>query len=237
MKAVVLAGGRGTRLRHITDRVPKPMATVNGVPFLEYVLHHLVTCGASEIVLAVSYRWEQIRDYFGAACMGVPLRYSVESEPLGTGGAIQQAMECLDEGDVVVLNGDTLFRIDLQAMLKQHRESKALLTLAVKKVDDAARFGRLLVDDNGSVKAFLEKRDGGPGLINGGVYVISQALFAMSAPGARFSFEKELLEARVDQIRPRAFLSDAYFIDIGIPADYERAQREVGRGKCPSRVS
>ena len=200
------------------------------MPFLEYILDHLVTCGAAEIVLAVSYMWEQIRDHFGTEFEGVPLRYSVESEPLGTGGAMQQAMQCLDEQDIVVLNGDTLFPVDLQAMLEQHRDSGALLTMAVKQVEDAQRFGRLRVDDRGTVCAFLEKQNGGPGLINGGVYAINKALFERCRHGARFSFEKDLLEPAVAEIRPRAFVSDAYFIDIGIPEDYERAQQEVGLG-------
>lgn len=231
MKAVVLAGGLGSRLRHITDRVPKPMAPVAGVPFLEYILDHLVACGAAEIVLAVSYKWEQIRDHFGTQFKGVPLRYSIEAAPLGTGGGMRLAAEYLDAEDVVVLNGDTLFPVDLQGMVKQHRESKAQLTMAVKQVDDAQRFGRLRVDDSGTIDAFLEKRNCGPGLINGGVYVINKALFGLTRPGASFSFEKDLLEPRVAEIRPRAFLSDAYFIDIGIPEDYERAQREVSLGK------
>lgn len=237
MKVVVLAGGLGSRLKHITDRVPKPMAPVNGVPFLEHILDYLASRGAEEIVLAVSYKWEQIRDHFGSSYEGVPLRYSVESEPLGTGGAIQQAMERVDEEDVIVLNGDTLFPVDLEAMLKQHRESGTLLTIAVKQVDDAGRFGRLIVDTGGTISAFLEKRSGGGGLINGGVYIINKALFRRAAPGSRFSFEKDLLEPGVGEIRPRAFLSDAYFIDIGIPTDYERAQREVGLGRRSGPVS
>lgn len=237
MKAVVLAGGLGSRLGDITDRVPKPMAPVSGVPFLEYILRHLVACGVSEVVLAVSYKWQQIRDYFGATFDGVPLHYSVEAEPLGTGGAIKQALECVDAEDVAVLNGDTLFPVDLRAMLQQHRDRSALLTMAVRQVEDAQRFGRLLVDAHGTVTAFLEKQNGGPGLINGGVYFINRALFKLSPPASRFSFEKDLLEDKLEQIRPLAFVSDAYFIDIGIPADYERAQREVGLGGCPGRIS
>jgi D-glycero-alpha-D-manno-heptose 1-phosphate guanylyltransferase len=139
-------------------------------------------------------------------------------------------MECLDAEDIVVLNGDTLFPVNLEGMLAQHRESNGLLTIAVKQVTDARRFGRLVAGPEGIITAFLEKQKDGAGLINGGVYIINKALFRRAA-GEKFSFEKDLLEPGVGDIQPRAFLSDAYFIDIGIPADYERAQREVGLGR------
>jgi len=231
MKAVVLAGGFGTRLAHITRDMPKPMAPVNDAPFLQYVLEHLVRCGVQEIVLAVSYKWEQIRDFFGDRFEGIPVGYSVEEHPLGTGGAIRQALQQLGEQPVIVVNGDTLFPVDLQRMFWLHNEGHGLLTMAVKRVPDAQRFGRLLVDEHNRVTGFLEKGEGGPGLINGGVYAIDRDLFRVAEFPERFSFESDLLEKHLQEIRPQAFMSDAYFIDIGIPEDYQRAAREVGLGK------
>lgn len=231
MKAVVLAGGFGTRLAHITKEMPKPMAPVNNAPFLAYVLDHLVRCGVQEIVLAVSYKWEQIRDFFGDGYKDVPLRYSVEGQPLGTGGAIWQALRGLREQSVIVVNGDTLFPVDIKRMYALHAKHRAMLTMAVKRVPDTQRFGRLLLDSANRVTAFLEKGKGEPGLINGGVYVISRDLFGIAAFPPRFSFESDLLEKNVERIRPLAFVSDAYFIDIGVPEDYQRAGREVSFGK------
>ena len=237
MTAVVLAGGFGTRLAHITKDMPKPMAPVNGRPFLQYVLDHLVGCGVEDIVLAVGYKWEQIRDYFGERLQGVPLRYSVEIEPLGTGGAIWRALEGIEAGDLVVVNGDTLFPVNIAEMFARHRDSSALLTMAVRCVPDARRFGRLVVEADNRVTAFLEKGEGGPGLINGGVYVLNRDLFRIADFPERFSFETDCLEQRMQEIRPLAFFSDAYFIDIGIPEDYDRARREVSLGGCSGTVS
>jgi len=231
MQAVVLAGGFGSRLAHITKDMPKPMAPVKNAPFLEYVLDHLVHCGVQEIVLAVSYKWQQIRDCFGDRFEGVPMRYSIEEQPLGTGGAIQQALEQLQAQDVIVVNGDTLFPVDIKGMFSLHEKHHALLSMAVKRVPDAQRFGRLLVDADNRVTAFLEKGEGGSGLINGGVYVINRELFQIAEFPQRFSFESDVLEKKLRDIKPLAFLSDAYFIDIGIPEDYQRAEQEVSFGK------
>lgn len=229
--AIVLAGGLGTRLAHITKDLPKPMASVNGVPFLQIVLDHLVRSGVGEIVLAVSYKWEQIRDFFATSWRGVPLHYSVEAQPLGTGGAIRQALQQLAQQDVIVVNGDTLFPVDLRRMLAQHEADQALLTMAVKAVEDAQRFGRLTLDADHRVSAFLEKGEGGPALINGGVYIVNRALLGVADFPERFSFETDLLEKHLRAIRPRAFVSEAYFIDIGVPEDYDRAAQEVTVGE------
>jgi D-glycero-alpha-D-manno-heptose 1-phosphate guanylyltransferase len=237
MQAIVLAGGLGTRLAHITKDLPKPMAPVNQVPFLEYVLDHLVRSGVEEIALAVSYKWERIREHFGDAFRGVPLRYSVEQQPLGTGGAIRHALQQVPQQDVIVTNGDTLFPVDVRAMFMQHRSRSALLTLAVKQVADGGRFGRLVVDADNRVTAFLEKGEAGPGLVNGGVYVINRDLFRIAEFAPRFSFETDVLEKHLQEIRPLAFESDAYFIDIGVPEDYERAAREVSFGQGSGAVS
>ena len=228
MKAIVLAGGLGTRLAHVTGEIPKPMAPVGSRPFLEYLLDYLVEQGTEAAILAVSYKWEVIREHFGTVYRGMPLDYSVEDEPLGTGGAIRQALEFFANDDVVVLNGDTLFHVDLKGMENNHRSSGARLSVALKQVADCGRFGRVEVSADGVIASFLEKTTSGPGWINGGVYLLNRELFTDFPMPARFSFEQDLVEPNIDRIRPRAFQSDAYFIDMGIPEDYERAQREIG---------
>lgn len=228
MKAIVLAGGLGTRLARVTGEFPKPMAPVGSRPFLEYLLDYLVEQGSDGAILAVSYKWELIREHFGYIYRGMPLDYSVEDEPLGTGGAIRQALESLPDDEVVVLNGDTLFRVDLEGLANTHRSSGTRLTIALKKVVDCGRFGRVEVSPDGVIARFLEKSTGGPGWINGGVYMLNRDLFADFHLPAKFSFEQDLIESNIDRIQPRAFKSDAYFLDMGVPDDYERAQREIG---------
>lgn len=228
MKAIVLAGGLGTRLASVTSDIPKPMALIGSRPFLEYLLDFLVEQGVEQAVLAVSHKWEVIRGHFGDTYRGMPLNYSVEEQPLGTGGAIRQALESITDDEVVVLNGDTLFRIDLEGMVNIHRNGGARLSIALKKVSDSGRFGRVEVSADGVITSFLEKSTGGPGWINGGIYMLNRDLFADFPMPARFSFEQDLVEPGIDRIQPRAFQSDAYFIDMGIPEDYARARREIG---------
>ena len=228
MKAIVLAGGLGTRLASITSEIPKPMALIGSRPFLEYLLDYLVEQGIEQVVLAVSHKWEVIRGHFGDTWRGMPVNYSVEEQPLGTGGAILQALESITDDEVVVLNGDTLFRIDLGGMVNIHRNGGARLSIALKQVADSGRFGRVEVSADGVITNFLEKSTGGPGWINGGIYMLNRDLFADFLIPARFSFEQDLVEPGIDRIQPRAFQSDAYFIDMGIPEDYERARREIG---------
>ena len=228
MKAIVLAGGLGTRLAHVTSDIPKPMAPIASRPFLEYLLDYLIEQGIEKTVLAVSYKWEVIQEYFGFEYRGMSLTYSVEDKPLGTGGAIRLAMESLADDDVVVLNGDTLFHVDLKGMANDHRSSGARLSMALKRVADSGRFGRVEVSADGEVTNFQEKSTGGPGWINGGVYMLNSELFTDFPMPEIFSFEQDLVEPNIYRIQPRAFLSDAYFIDMGIPEDYERAQCEIG---------
>ena len=228
MKAIVLAGGLGTRLVRVTSEIPKPMAPIGSRPFLEYLLDYLIEQGSDGAVLAVSYKWEVIQEHFGYVYRGMPLEYSVEAEPLGTGGAIRQALETLPDDEVVVLNGDTLFRVDLEGLANIHRSGGARLSIALKQVADCGRFGRVEVSSDGVIARFLEKSTGGPGWINGGVYMLNRRLFEDFPMPARFSFEQDLVEPNIDRIQPRAFQSNAYFIDMGVPEDYERAQREIG---------
>jgi NDP-sugar pyrophosphorylase family protein len=179
-------------------------------------------------VLAVSYRWEVIRDHFGDAYRGLPLAYSVEDEPLGTGGAIRQALDLAGQEEIAVFNGDTLFPVDFVAMGSAHRTAGAILTMALKHVDDCGRFGRVEVSPDGIITGFQEKGGDGAGWINGGIYLLDRRLFADYPMPSRFSFEQDLVEPHIGDIRPAAFISDASFIDMGIPDDYRRLQDRIG---------
>jgi D-glycero-alpha-D-manno-heptose 1-phosphate guanylyltransferase len=223
MEAIILAGGLGTRLRSVVADLPKAMAPVNGRPFLAYLLDALIAAGFDSAILAVGYKSEQIRTHFGERYRSLPLRYSVETEPLGTGGAIKLAMEQVDTTTVFVLNGDTYVELDYQAMLAAHNEAKAALTVAVHAVPDASRYGALDIVD-GRIHGFLEKGCAGPGSINAGVYVLSRDLLTPYNLPRAFSFETDFLVPRVREIRPLAFRTQGIFIDIGVPEDYVRAR-------------
>ena len=227
MQAIVLAGGLGTRLRSAVPELPKPLAPVAGRPFLDHVLQWLSENGAGEVVLAVSYRWRAIQRAFGHRAHDMTLRYSVEQEPLGTGGALVQAFTELDDDHAVVVNGDTLFAVDLRAMYRAHIGAGSQLTMAVKHMEDCSRYGRVLMDDAGAVTGFAEKQAGAPGWINGGCYCVARQLFRDHSPGRVFSFEQDLLQSNVTSIQPLVCRSDAYFIDIGVPADWQRASAEL----------
>jgi D-glycero-alpha-D-manno-heptose 1-phosphate guanylyltransferase len=222
LQAIVLAGGLGTRLRSVVPDLPKPMASVGERPFLAYVLDQLAEAGFASIVLAVGFRHEPIREYFGASYRGVAVSYSVETEPLGTGGAIRLASGKVRAGDVFVLNGDTYLGLDYRAMLDAHRKSRALLSIAVCEVADVARFGALVVE-RGIVRGFREKGRSGAGWINAGTYVLGEEVRARLPRQGAFSFEQQVLMRRVEELRPLAFPTSGPFIDIGVPEDYARA--------------
>ena len=228
MQAIVLVGGLGTRLRGVVDDVPKPMAPVEGRPFLALVLDQLVAAGFTTAIFAAGYRHEAIRDYFGESYRGLALRYSVEREPLGTGGAMRLACEQADAPDVFVLNGDTYLELDFHAMMDAHVRAGSHLSMAICHVSDVTRYGALEIDDD-IVQRFLEKGRSGPGWINAGTYVLGSDLRARLRPQGAFSFENDLLAPQVASIRPLAFRSSGLFIDIGIPEDYARIQQIFAR--------
>lgn len=222
MEAIILAGGFGTRLSHIVSDVPKPMAPVNGKPFLTYVLDELNESNITNIVMAVGYMHEKISEYFGESYKKCAIRYSVEDKPLLTGGAIKKALsECHDE-DICIVNGDTFFDVDMTEMMKIHLENHSDLTIAVKDMRNFDRYGTVKIDKD-RIIGFDEKRPMKQGLINGGVYIIKRNLLDNMAQDT-FSFERDVMEKGVQVLNIYAFKSDGYFIDIGVEEDYKKAQ-------------
>ncbi|MCQ5131136.1 HAD-IIIA family hydrolase [Butyricicoccus faecihominis] len=228
-EAIVLAGGFGTRLAHIVSDVPKPMAPVCGRPFLRFILDDLQAKGIERVILAVGYKQEVIRNYFGAAYRGMQVVYSSEETPLFTGGAIKQALALCRDEFVYVVNGDTLFQVDLKQMERFRRDKDLRFVLATKRMEKFDRYGTLEIEQ-GRIKAFYEKQFCEAGWINGGIYLMSRS-FLDAVHETTFSFENEILEKWVDKERLGAFPSDGYFIDIGIEDDYLRAQEEL-KDKC-----
>ena len=226
MKTVVLAGGFGSRLRERVPGQPKPMAPVAGRPFLEYILDQLIAGDVHEIILSVGYRAESIMEHFGDEYRGANLRYAVEHQPLGTGGAIANALRGHGDDPALIVNGDTLLKIDYADLVRRYNESPALIAMVLREVADVARYGSVLVS-GGRVTGFAEKGKQGPGLINAGVYIVDPGIFNAFGLSGSFSFETDLLQAYCDKLAPTATITDAYFIDIGIPSDYDRAQHEL----------
>lgn len=224
MKVIVLAGGLGTRLRDVVKDVPKPMADINGTPFLELLLENLRQHGAEEFIICVSHLRETIIDYFGNHYRGIPVKYSIEEEALGTGGAIKQAFDIFQPEAALVVNGDTF----VQANYAQFVEgcSEKSLAVILKSVDNANRFGQVKTQGD-RIVSFQEKSiDQVPGLINAGIYWIKKDVFN-DISARKFSFEKEILELGVKDIKPGYFLAEDYFIDIGIPESYAKACHEL----------
>ena len=229
--AVILAGGFGTRLQSVVRDVPKPMAPVNGQPFLNYQLRYLKHYGIKHICLSVGYLHEKIRDYYGHAFEGLTIQYSHELEALGTGGGLRQAFEMLDDQKVLALNGDSLFEVDLHKFQSAHKDSGACVSLALRKVEDASRFGTIQFDNTGRITSFQEKTEvHQEGIINGGVYIFDrETLIHHSAPATNFSIEKNFFETHLQTLPIFGFMSTGYFIDIGLPAELEKAQHDFAR--------
>jgi D-glycero-alpha-D-manno-heptose 1-phosphate guanylyltransferase len=229
MEAIVLAGGLGTRLASRLNQTPKPMAEVGGRPFLQILLDRLIAAGCSRVILSVGHLGNSILQRFQNRYRDVPIDYAIEESPLGTGGAIRMALGQAHEPSVLVVNGDTYLEADLPALARFHRSSRRPLTMAVVRVDDTARYGGVLIEED-VISGFSEKGRSGPGWINGGLYVIEKNFIWHSDLPARFSFETDVLVPFVHEIRPAAFCCEGYFLDIGTPEDFDRAQVEIN---CP----
>lgn len=226
MEAIVLAGGLGTRLQGVIGAYPKCMATVNDKPFLSYLFDYLDKQGCTRVILSLGYKHKVVINWLETQDIFFELDYVIEDEPLGTGGGIQAAIEEAAADDVVVVNGDTMFQVNLRQQMQFHHANKAEVTLALKKMHDFDRYGVVSTNDSGIITAFEEKQFRKEGLINGGVYVINKEAFLSKKFPEKFSFEKEYLEKYVNKEKFFGFVNDGYFIDIGVPEDYTRAQNE-----------
>lgn len=231
MEAIVLAGGLGTRLRSVVTDLPKPMAPVAGRPFLAWLLDELDRSGFTKAILAVGYKHESIREHFGDRHGKVKILYSIETEPLGTGGALKQALAMATATRVFVINGDTHVTLDYPAMEQAHEKAGARLTMAACAVPDVGRFGAMDIDTQNHVAGFFEKGRTGPGRINAGVYLMARDLLANNGMPEKFSFENDFLLPNLEAIKPLAFLTEGAFLDIGVPEDYALAAEFMGVAK------
>ena len=235
MKAVILVGGEGTRLRPLTVNVPKPMLPVINRPFLELVFSYLKSQGISDVILSMGYRSDVIERHFGDGTgYGVNLKFVVESSPLGTAGGVKNVEQFID-GPFFVFNGDILTDLDLVAMLEAHRERQAKATIALTPVEDPTAYGLVETDGDGRVRRFLEKpkpEEITTNLINAGTYILEPEVLDLIPSGSYHMFERGVFPELLRRGDPLfGYASDCYWIDIGTPVKYRAVHRDILEGR------
>jgi len=239
MKGLILAGGKGTRLRPLTINTPKPVVPVANSPFLLYQIDLMRSGGIGEIILSLSYQPRKIEDLLkDGADYGVWIRYAVEGTPLGTGGAFKNAEEHIDS-TTVVFNGDVLTGLELGAVIARHRQRKAVATIVLTPVENPSAYGLVETDADGWIQRFIEKP--GPdeitcNTINAGVYVLEPSVLSYMPKGEPYSFERGLFPTLLEHKQPMlAYIMDRYWIDIGTPQKYLEVHRDILAEKFKSK--
>jgi D-glycero-alpha-D-manno-heptose 1-phosphate guanylyltransferase len=227
MECIILAGGLGTRLKSAVPDLPKCMAPVAGKPFLHYIIEMLLRQNVSRFIFSLGYKHEYIETFIQQNYPQINYVFSVEDEPLGTGGAIRLSCNKAKQENVLILNGDTMFNIDLQKLMSFHIQHKAACTLSLKPMQKFDRYGVVEIDKEGNIQSFKEKKYYEEGNINGGVYALNVNRFSNIPFNDKFSFETDYLEKYHSSEKMIGLIQDSYFIDIGIPEDFERAGREL----------
>jgi len=231
MQAILLAGGLGTRLRSVVNDRPKPMAMIQGKPFIEYVIRELAGQGIDDIIFAVGYKGSMVEEYFAdGKKFGIRASYAYEETLLGTAGAIKNAAKHMTGQEVFVLNGDTFYRMDYHRLIRQKQDMGLDMVLVLRKVEDVSRYGQALLTE-GRLAGFNEKtEEQKAGTINGGVYLMSWDLIR-EIPEGKVSLEQDMIPKWLSEGRRLGgFVNDGYFIDIGIPKDYYRFMEDVEKG-------
>lgn len=234
MQAILLAGGLGTRLRSVVNDRPKPMAWIEGRPFMEYVVHELSRYGITDIVFAVGYKGSMVEDFFGdGSAFGIKASYAYEEELLGTAGAIKNAGKYIYEDWFFVLNADTFYQLDYRRLLKVRDEQNLDFALVLRQVPDVSRYGRAVLVQDRLIEFNEKTTEPVPGTINGGVYLMRKQLLE-EIPEGKVSLENEMIPRWLSMEKPKkrlgGIVNDGYFIDIGIPEDYYRFQEDVRKG-------
>ena len=226
IECIILAGGLGTRLRSSVPDLPKCMAPVAGKPFISYVIDYLLKQGVNKFVFSLGYLHEMIEGFLKENYPTLNYQIALEEEPLGTGGAILLSCNKAIEKNVIILNGDTLFKVNIPELLNYHIFHNAACTLSLKPMEQFDRYGVVEINKDGCIQSFQEKKYYENGLINGGVYALNIEKFKKINFDDKFSFEKDYLEKYFESEKMMGLIQDEYFIDIGIPEDFERAGRE-----------
>ncbi len=223
METILLAGGFGTRLKSLTKDIPKPMVDINGRPFLDYLIKYLEKNKIKKIIFSVFYKSESIIDYYGSSINGIEIIYSIDKGPLGTGGAILEALKICEEKHVLVINADTYFDVKIESLLGLHLKKQNDITLSLKPMKKFDKYGYVRTNKNGRVVGFEEKKFQENGEIDGGVYIINNNIFQGYKHEETFSFT-DYIKNNLNQLKVGSIIFDDFFIDIGTLDDYSIAK-------------
>ncbi len=226
-QAVIMVGGKGTRLRPLTENVPKPMLPVMGIPCLEYVIRSLIGSGVKEIILACGYRSDVISDFVGdGSKFGADVSFAYEEEPAGTAGSIKLLQDRLDD-TFLVASGDVLADVDIQGMVESHRHGGCAVTMALTRVDNPTEFGIVGLDEDGRVERFREKpppEEVFSDLVNAGIYIMDRDVMDRVPAGVMYDFSKDLFpDVLSNGLGIRGHILQGFWMDIGRPSDLLRA--------------
>jgi D-glycero-alpha-D-manno-heptose 1-phosphate guanylyltransferase len=228
-ECIILAGGLGTRLKEAVPGLPKCLAPVAGKPFLSYIIDYLRMQGIERFVFSLGYLFGEVENYLQSSYPTLDHYVVIEDSPLGTGGALLPALQKVKTENVLIVNGDTLFKINLLSLSEIHFKNNAECTLALKPMQDFERYGVVEMDDNGKIISFREKQFYAEGLINGGCYLLNKTSFVNRKLSEKFSFEKDYLERFAAEGKFYGDEQKGYFIDIGIPEDFNKSQQDFIR--------
>lgn len=224
MEAIILAGGFGTRLQSRVQNIPKPMAPINNRPFLDYLLDYLIKNKVKQVIFSIYYKFDLIKNYYRSSYKGINISYSIDTEALGTGGAIKAALSRSKNDNVFIINGDTYFNVNLSHLFNNHVDNKNDITLSLKPMENFERYGFVETDSNGQVHSLKEKKYRDYGEIDGGIYLINRSIFNSFESRKKFSFNDFIMN-NLNNLKVGSILFDELFIDIGIPEDYDKAYK------------
>jgi len=227
-EAIILAGGFGTRLKDTIPDLPKCLAPVKGQPLLYYIITYLLDSGVDKIIFSLFYKSELVIKYLNDEFSFINYEFVIEESALGTGGALALALNKAKKDNVVVVNGDSIFKIDLDNLFQFHNEKNASFSIALKKMLDPIRYGTVNMNETGKILVFNEKDEFiKEGIINGGIYIVNKSIFLKNLNLSTFSLETDYL--MIETVNKNIFgkIFENYFIDIGVPADYFKANLEL----------
>lgn len=229
MEAIILAGGFGTRLKEVVSAVPKPLAPISNKPFLYWLIKYLQQQGVTKFIFSLGYLHNLIETFLIKEFSNLHFKSIIEKEPLGTGGAIKLCMSSCDSDDVLVINGDSFFELNIPDFFKFYKTNNAKAAISLKPMKNFDRYGTVVVNKENIVTAFNEKMKCDEGLINAGILIFNKKTFlnVTSKLPQNFSYEKDFLESNISSLKVSGFVEDGYFIDIGIPEDFYKAQEQI----------
>ena len=226
MKAIILAGGFGKRLGDLTTHTPKPMLEISYKPFICYLFDMLSFFKIDEVILCIHYQRHKFKKYFSTYYNKLKITFSEENKPLGTGGAIKNALKFVENDEpFLILNGDSFLDIDLRVLKNFHVSNNLDLTITIKRMNNCKRYGQIILN-NKKISKFLYPGNNAPGYINSGVYITHRQIFNSTTLKSTFSFEKDFLKKSINNVKSMCFKSDDYFVDIGIIEDYRKLCNE-----------